>query len=316
MTLSAVIPTRNRPEDLARAVESILAQTRPPDELIIVDQSPGDESERLVRGLFQSVAPSHPEPGTQNASGVAPRLVYIHDPGVPGLVAAKRVGSTRAASGIVCFLEDDVVLEAEYMARIESGFEDRPEMCGCSGIITNWPGASALHIAVRALFFRGIFHDPRLEAFAEAMRGSQALIPCDVLSGGLSAWRRHVFTDVPFDTDNGFFMFEDMEFSTRVVRALGHCLYINPAARLEHLWSPVNRDVQGTRQRRKLAEALTFFKKRRHWPGAWFGLAMVMVWWLVEALRQTVGIRSTGPVRGYVRGVIDGIRRPLVRQAR
>jgi hypothetical protein len=71
--------------------------------------------------------------------------------------------------------------------------------------------------------------------------------------------------------------------------------------------------VQGTRQRRKLAEAMVFYKKRGDWPGARFGLVMVMLWWLGEALRQAVTIRSAGPVKGYVRGVIDGVRKPLVR---
>ena len=80
------------------------------------------------------------------------------------------------------------------------------------------------------------------------------MIRCDVLSGGLSCWRRRLFEVVEFDTTNGFFMLEDIEFSTRVVRAMGHHLYINPQARLEHHCSPVNRDRHGTRQRRKMIE--------------------------------------------------------------
>ena len=39
MLITAVIPTRNRPDDLERAVLSICAQSRLPDALIIVDQS-------------------------------------------------------------------------------------------------------------------------------------------------------------------------------------------------------------------------------------------------------------------------------------
>ena len=42
MRLTAVIPTRNRPVDLGKAVASVLTQTRLPDTLMIVDQSPGD----------------------------------------------------------------------------------------------------------------------------------------------------------------------------------------------------------------------------------------------------------------------------------
>lgn len=298
MTLSAVIPTRNRPEDLAKAVASVLAQTRPADELVIVDQSPGDESARLVQAMFTSDLPT--------------RLVYIHDTGITGLVDAKRVGSSRAIGDIVCFLEDDIVLEPDYVGEVERGFAQRPDMAGCSGVITNSPMSSRLFTTVRGVFFRGIFYDPRLASFNRAMAGADALIPCDVLAGGVSSWRRHVFERVKFDTRNGFHLVEDMEFSTRVVRALGHCLYINPKARLEHKWSEVNRDVHGARQRRKLSEGVVYYKTRRGWAGARRGLAMIMVWWFGEALIQSARVRSLGPITGYFRGVVDGVRKPLV----
>ena len=55
-----------------------------------------------------------------------------------------------------------------------------------------------------------------------------ALIPSDYISGGLSAYRREVFEAVPFDVENGFFALEDIDFSTRVARAYGSRLYINP----------------------------------------------------------------------------------------
>jgi GT2 family glycosyltransferase len=298
MTLSAVIPTRNRPEDLGKAVASILAQTRLPDELVIVDQSPGDASVRLVEAMF--------------TPGLPVRLVYIHDAGITGLVHAKRVGSTRAIGDIVCFLEDDIVLEPDYVEEVERGFAQRPDMAGCSGVITNSPMSSWLFTTVRGVFFQGIFYDPRLASFNRAMTGGAALIPCDVLAGGVSSWRRHVFERVPFDTRNGFHMVEDMEFSTRVVRALGHCLYINPKARLEHKWSDVNRDVHGARQRRKLSEGVIYYKTRRGWAGARRGLAMIMVWWFGEALMQSARGRSLGPITGYFLGVVDGVRKPLV----
>jgi len=298
-TVSVVIPTKNRPDDLTRAVASVLAQTKPPSELIVVDQSQGPESEHQVRSCF-------------DAGGSGPiRLVYIHDTAISGLVDAKRVGSERAAGDIVCFLEDDVTLEPEYVARIEEGFRSRPDMCGCSGVITNPPRTSLLYRAAHALFFRGIFYDPRVMLTARALKGSKDLIPCDILSGGLSCWRKHVFNRVRFDTRNGFFWFEDMEFATRVVRAMGHHLYINPQARLEHHGSPVNRDVHGIRQRRKMTEAMVFYKTRRGWPGARCGLVIAMAWWLGEALLAAVQVRSIGPISGYVRGVLEGMRRPL-----
>ena len=39
MTFSVVIPTKNRPTELATVIDSLLAQSRLPDQLIIIDQS-------------------------------------------------------------------------------------------------------------------------------------------------------------------------------------------------------------------------------------------------------------------------------------
>jgi GT2 family glycosyltransferase len=297
LTISAIIPTRNRRDDLQKAVASVRAQVRPPDELIVIDQSPGDESATLIRPQFDAAGPT--------------RLVYVHDTTITGLVDAKRVGSTRAAGDLVAFLEDDVVLEPEYFLEIERGFLAKPGMVGCSGIITNPPKSSPVYVGAHRLFFRGIFHDPRVSITARALGRARDLIPSDVLSGGVSCWRRTVFDAVQFDPDNGFFMLEDMEFATRVVRAFGHHLYVNPRARLAHYGSPVNRDLHGTRQRRKTAEAMVFYRKRRGWPGARYGLTMAMTWWLAEAAMQTARLRSTGPLSGYVRGIRDGLQRPL-----
>ena len=148
LTLSAVIPTRNRPDDLRQAVRSILWQTRPPEELIVVDQSPGDESEIVVRALFDD--------------NIRTRVVYIHDQTIAGLVAAKHVASKRAKGDVVCFLEDDVMLEPEYIAQVEGGFLELSDMWGCSGIITNPPRSSCAYVIAHTAFFRGIFRDPRV----------------------------------------------------------------------------------------------------------------------------------------------------------
>lgn len=121
--LTAVIPTLNRPVDLAKAVASVLVQTRLPDEFIIVDQSPGDESRSVVESLWPRESQI--------------KLNYIHDISISGLVEAKKIAASRASGDIVCFLEDDIVLETDYIEQIELGFVRLPEMLGCCGLITN-----------------------------------------------------------------------------------------------------------------------------------------------------------------------------------
>jgi glycosyltransferase involved in cell wall biosynthesis len=99
--ITAIIPTRNRPDALSRAVASVRLQTRPPDEFIIVDQSPGDESRIMVESTMSDEAHI--------------RLVYIHDPRISGLVEAKKMATEKAVGDIICFFEDDIILENDYI---------------------------------------------------------------------------------------------------------------------------------------------------------------------------------------------------------
>lgn len=296
--ITAVIPTRNRPIDLAKAVASVLAQTRPPDEFIIVDQSPCDESRSLINTLM--------------LGDVHIKLIYIHDPLISGLVDAKRVASERASGDIICFLEDDVILESDYIEQIELGFTNQPAMVGCCGIITNPPHQTTAYEILFQLFHRGIFMDRRVGLYGRFSGRGNKLIASEMLSGGLSAWRREVFKVVPFDVLNGFHMFEDIDFSTRVARHFGKHLYINPNARLEHHCSPVNREVLGPRQRRKLTECIVYYKKRRDWPGATFALPWLLLGMLMEAVLQSYSARSLGPLHGYFAGLRDGFARKVV----
>ena len=296
--LTAIIPTRNRPDDLAKAVASVRAQTRPPEEFIIVDQSPGDESRSLVEGLM-------------SGDGRI-QLVYIHDPGISGLVEAKRVAAERAGGEIVCFLEDDVVLEPDYLEQLEQGFVARPEMVGCCGIVTNMPRQPFGYEFIFHLFHRGIFRDKRVGIFGQFEGRGHAMIPSEMISGGMSAWRHEVFAAVPFDVVNGFHLLEDNDFSTRVARHFGPRLYINPNARLEHHCSPVNREVLGSFQRRKLVAYITYFKKRQDWPGAVIALPWLLFGLFFEASFKSVSARSIDPLCGFFSGLREGFAKKIV----
>lgn len=300
LTIAAAIPTRNRPDDLVAAVDSILAQRRVPDELIVVDQSPGDESRRRVEAMFAQ------------GRGAAMRLTYIHDAAIAGLVPAKQVAAKLSDANVLCFLEDDVVLEPEYIEEIESGFSVCPEMLGCCGVVTNLPPLPLFYGAMFHLFHRGIFRDPRVGIHGRFEGGGHALIPSRALSGGLSAWRRDVFVAIPFDVANDFFMLEDIDFSTRAEARFGPRFFINPNARLAHNMSPLNRARMGERQRRKLREYLLFYKKRSATPGALLNLLWLLPGLLLEALLQALSCRSSAPLTGYFVGLRDGIRRELV----
>lgn len=299
--ITVIVPTRNRPDDLANAISSIITQLRQPDELLIIDQSPGNESRNLVERLLTNETKIN--------------LNYIHESSISGLVEAKQVGVSKARGNIICFLEDDIVLEHDYLYQIEKGFNENAEMLGCCGVVTNPPIRPWGYNIVFQIFHRGIFRDPRVGLYGNFSGDNHKFILSDVLSGGLSAWRSNVFSTVSFDVANSFFMLEDMEFSTRVAKHFGHFLYINPNAKLAHYSSSVNRELLGPRQRRKLIEYITYYKKRREWPGAHFDIAWLLFGLMGEALFQSMGAKSINPLVGYLKGIREGIFKDLTSQA-
>jgi GT2 family glycosyltransferase len=289
---TVIIPTRNRPIDLVKAVSSVREQTRLPEEFIILDQSAGDESRTQVDSLM--------------AGDERINLVYIHDPSVSGLVEAKRIAVKRASGNIICFLDDDIVLEPDYLEQIEQGFVEQPEMVGCCGILTNMQRQPFWYEFVFHLFHRGIFRDVRVGRHAMFNGRGHPLIASNMLSGGVSAWRREVFPVVPFDIASGFHMLEDIDFSTRVAKHFGSRLNINPNARVEHHFSPVNHEMLAPRQRRKLIEYIVYYRKRSDWPGASFAMTWLLLGLLLESAFQSISVRSLAPLRGHFAGILEG----------
>jgi GT2 family glycosyltransferase len=177
--------------------------------------------------------------------------------------------------------------------------------------VTNLPPLPPGYVALFHLFHRGLFRDPRVGVHGHVRGEDLPLIDSDYLSGGLSCWRREVLARIPFDVDNGFHMLEDVDYSTRAAREFGHRFRINPNARLEHRMSPVNREVLGPRQRRKLREFLLFYKKRAAQPWALPLLLWLLVGLLLEALWQSLRAASLAPLAGWFAGIADGARAGL-----
>lgn len=296
MKLSAVIPTKNRASDLLRAVESVFTQSCLPDELLIIDQSDTDISKTAVEALFAG-------------RSAAPKLIYVYDPSIAGLVAAKAVAVEKSSGDVVMFLEDDIVLEPDYVASLAQGFIDDPRMMGACGVISAVAGTGKFYLAMFHLFHRGIFFDPRVSIHGHTDSTKKLLIQSNYLSGGVSAYRREVFQRIKFDQKNNFFMLEDIDFSTRAAAAYGvDRFFINTSARLAHLMSPANRARLGGRYQRKLREFICFYKKNRYQKSALPNLMWLLIGMSIEAIVVSIKLRHSGPAVGSFKGMIDGFR--------
>lgn len=303
MRITAVIPTKNRPSDLVGAVVSIRDQSRPAEQLVVIDQSDNSVSREAVEAAFAGV------------QGIS--LTYVHNPAIPGLVAAKAASLKVATGDLVCFFEDDVVLERDYLAEIEQPFLENPAMMGSSGVITNHYTESAAYRFLYRLFHRGVFTDRRPDVYVTVDDRPGALVPSNIINGGLSAWRREVFEEVQFDVLNPFHMMEDAEFSARASRRFGaSSLFINPKARLVHNMSPVNREAAIKAQRRKIFEYVMFYKKNRTADFSFPCFLWLLGGLALHAFYQSARGGSLSPLKAYGEGLAAGVRHRLMMSER
>lgn len=101
---SVIVCTRNRGESIHKTISSILANTYPDFELIIVDQSTDDETERAVAPLSDD-----------------PRVSYIRSQS-SGLSRARNIGLTAASCEIVLMTDDDCDVPADWIERMVEPF--------------------------------------------------------------------------------------------------------------------------------------------------------------------------------------------------
>ena len=232
LRVSVIIPTKNRPSELQRAVQSVLAQTVAHLSLVIVDQSPDDEGLRLVEAEVAAA---------EKSRGPLWNLNYIHDTRISGGAMARNRAMKVADGDVWLFLDDDVTLEKDFVEQLLAVYRDYPEASGVSGIITNYPRPSLAFRLWTGLFMRGPFHDERQPIYwrAESLRGAPPF-PVTKFTGALMSFRVDTVRGKFFDENlHGVSDGEDVDFCAQL--GPGAQLLIAPGARLEHHQSPAGR---------------------------------------------------------------------------
>lgn len=98
--ITAVVPTYNRGPLIARAIESMLGQTRPPDEIVIVDDGSSDDTAERLQVYGE-------------------RIRYVRQDNAGGSAARNR-GVEEASHPWVAFLDSDDHWRPEHLQRMEA----------------------------------------------------------------------------------------------------------------------------------------------------------------------------------------------------
>ncbi|GAB4067433.1 glycosyltransferase family 2 protein [Ancylobacter sonchi] len=110
-SFAVVITNYNYGRFVLEAVASALAQTRPPERVIVIDDGSTDDSAMRLRQAYAS----------------DPRVELIFSAN-RGQLAGFANGAARAGTDVVCFLDADDLWEPDYLARLGRLYDARPDV--------------------------------------------------------------------------------------------------------------------------------------------------------------------------------------------
>ena len=124
-----VIPTYKRPESLLACVQSLVEQTRVPDELLIIDDDTlSSEVLADIRSQCEQV----------EIQVVYHQKDHQHEP--QGSATSRNIGVEKSQHDIVFIFDDDIVLESDFVASVMEEWEvnrSDEQLFAVGGIITN-----------------------------------------------------------------------------------------------------------------------------------------------------------------------------------
>nr|WP_315164905.1 glycosyltransferase [uncultured Flavobacterium sp.] len=246
MKFSLIICTYLRAEPLLQLLRSVKEQTKYPNEILIIDGSTNQDTEVIIGNNsfdnlnYHLVAPEH-----------------------RGLTKQRNYGVGKVSDGIdiVCFLDDDTVLEKEYFEQILKTYTDYPQALGVGGYINNenkfqfvgydyqptikefyydgWKQNDGSRFVLRKKLGLDSDCPPGYSSQYSHGRSVGFLPPSgktyevEMLMGGVSSFRKEVFKSLHFSTYfEGYGLYEDADFTLRVAK-MGK-LYLNTSAKLNH----------------------------------------------------------------------------------
>ncbi len=235
-----------RANALLDLLQSVKTQTLYPDEILIVDGSVNNETQLMLdRNTFENL--DYFLVGAENR----------------GLTKQRNFGISKVAEAaeIICFLDDDTILDAHYFEELLKTYQQFPDALGVGGYITNeskwqqvgenykpavsefyydgWKRKEGSRFVLRKKLgldtnlppcFMPDFSHGRSVSF---LPPSGKIYQVQQFMGGVSSFRKKVFDRFRFSTYfEGYGLYEDADFTLRLSDA--GKLYLNTKATLRH----------------------------------------------------------------------------------
>jgi len=307
LTYTTVIPTKDRAALVRSALAGMLAQTRRPERIIVVDA--GDPPLELADDV-------------RNGAGDAGvELVLIQAP--PSTAGQRNRGVERAETPITLLLDDDVSLQPDYAETLLERWErDGLEAFGAIvGVPEYVPPQGRMARVVRRMFMLH-YQAPRGEATAFRRSRKLRMVPrpshevaVPACGAGYGLFRTDLLRRHPFDERfPGYAPGEDLEMTSRLA-ADAPILQV-PSVRYLHSWDPRERKSPDRWSQRGRRE--TYFRLRHLEPSAASraAFALSLLAETAVAAADSLRERDRRHVVGFVAGVRESLREGRGRGAR
>lgn len=243
--ISVVTPTLHRPDEVRALLANLAAQHLLPHEVVLVDGAPDDD--RATEAVVAELRDALPY-----------RVAYVRRGG--GTAVQRNVGIDLAAGDLIAFIDDDMVLAADFFAEAAAAFAADADgtLAAVAGYITNQhldPATSPRWRWYRRLRLFTTYEPGRFD-WETGYPINRYLQPphdgvreIDVMGTNCAVWRRAPFDAglrlAPFFTDYG--VVEDAHLALSA-RTRGWRIVEVGRARCEHHHSP-----RGRASRRRVA---------------------------------------------------------------
>ena len=232
MKFSLIICTYQRPKPLLQLLQSVQEQTLYPDEILIIDGSTNEATQFILeQNHFQNVH------------------YFLVPKEHRGLTKQRNFGIARVSkdNDVVCFLDDDTVLSADYFEQLLSTYQKYPDALGVGGYIHNetkwefigtiykpqidefcfdgWKRKDGSRFVLRKKLgldsdcppgFSSLYSHGRSVGF---LPPSGKIYEVEQLMGGVSSFQKKVFETHQFSTYfEGYGLYEDADFCLRVAK--------------------------------------------------------------------------------------------------
>jgi len=224
--LALVICTYKRAASLQRFLDSLAVQDEQPDQLIIVDASPTDETEQMLRAYA-------------NIEALADNMLYfrVGEP-LKGLPRQRNFALRWVTTDLVAFFDDDIVLLPNCLKEmVQAHRSSREQVAGIGAFAQSeiWPPGSIPLWRVRRLLRMmpdlkpGRYHRSGVSTPWDLLAPTEEMIEGDWLSGCAMMWKTAIAQELGFNERfQGYALGEDLDFSLRA-RGKGKLLVVGKA---------------------------------------------------------------------------------------